>query len=313
MGANDGKGYQKTEGQADEKKGRRRGRGVAVVLDSPWVGQNFSPVTPLDIATLEAAIVAQLQTYLTAALGSQMIEVTHFPDRPEAYELRHRIGVAMVIYMGGDYGEIIDIGHVAQERTLQFAVGLRIRDLGWAFGGPPSGTSPGAYQILEAVRLALLGFQVNTGCTPMRAIRERFIDRDRQEGVWVYEIIFATRTVVVENFQPPTFPLFIHGTAMEEGGVTTLEVGVAMLTFSGAPGTITLSQGDLSAVAVKSQDLATTYLVGTDYSADNVNGIISRIAGGAIPANATVAVSYAYADVVTALASGGNVPFAPNN
>jgi Gp37 protein len=111
-----------------------------------------------------------------------MIDVTHYPDKPEAYEMRHRIGVAMVIYMGGDYREIRDIGHVVQERTLEFAVGLRIRDLGWAFGGPPSGTSPGAYQVIEAIRLALLGFQVSTGCTPMRAIRERFIERDKQGG-----------------------------------------------------------------------------------------------------------------------------------
>jgi hypothetical protein len=46
---------------------------------------------------------------------------------------------------------------------------------------------------------------------------------------------------------------------------------------------------------------------------DNVNGIISRISTGAIPADATVAVSYAYSDVVTALASGGSIPFAPSN
>jgi Gp37 protein len=285
----------------------------APVLDSPWTGQNFAPPTPLDIATIEAAIVAQLQAYLAAALGTQMIEVTHFPDRPEAYEMRHRIGVAMVIYMGGDYSRILDTGHVAQERTMEFAVGVRIRDLGWAFGGPPSGTSPGAYQVIEAIRLALLGFQPNTGCTPMRAVRERFIDRDRQGGVWVYESIFSTRTVVVENYQPPAYPLFIHGTAQEEGGVTTAQVGVAMFTFAGTPAVITLPQGNLSAVIVKSPDLATTYVLGTDYSVDTVNGVITRIATGHIAANATVAVSYGYSDVVTALASGGDVPFAPNN
>jgi Gp37 protein len=282
-------------------------------LDTPWMGQTFSPATPLDIATIEAAIVTQLQTYLAAALGTQMIEVTHFPDRPEAYEMRHRIGVAMVIYVGGDYGEVIDIGHVAQERTLQFAVGLRIRDLGWAYGGQPSGTSPGAYQILEAVRSALLGFQVNTGCTPMKAIRERFLDRDRQGGVWVYEIIFATRTVVIENYQPPAFPVFIHGTAQEEEGVTTISAGVALLTFSGTPGAIILGHGNVSQVIVQSSNLATIYVLNTDYSLDAVNGIITRIAAGGIPPNATVAVAYAYSDVVTALAGGGNLPFNPNN
>lgn len=297
---------------------------MAAVLDAPWIGQNFSPATLLDIATIESAIVAQLQTYLAAVLGSQMIEVIHFPDRPEAYELRHHIGTAMVIYNGASYGPVEDIGHVAQERTMEFAVGLRIRDLGWAFGGPLSATSPGAYQILEAVRMALLGFQPNTGCTPMKAIREHFLDRDRQGGVWVYELILSTRTVVVENYSTPNYPLFIHGTMMEEGApatsitsagqpVTAIQVQLELLTFSGSPGTITLSQRNISAMVVKSQNLATTYVLNTDYSLDNVNGIITRIATGSIPANATVAVTFGYADVFDALQSGGSAPFAPNN
>jgi hypothetical protein len=285
---------------------------LGVFLDSPWTGENFTPPTPVDIATIESAIVSQLQTFLAAALGPQMIEVVHFPDKPETYEMRHRIGTALVIYLGGDYGEILDTGHVIQERTLEFAVGLQVRDLGWAYGGTPSATSPGAYQILEAIRMALLGFQPNTACTPMKAVRERFIERDRQGGVWVYESIFSTRTMAVENYQPPNYPLFIRGTAMEEGGVTAVQVGVALMTFSSA-GTIQLPYQNLQAVVVKSQNLATTYVAGVDYSVDNVNGIITQLAGGAIPAQATVAVSYAYADVENALASGGSAPLAPNN
>jgi hypothetical protein len=276
--------------------------------DSPWGGQTFSPPTPLDIATIEAAIVFQLK----GAIGN-LVEVTHFPDKPEAYEMRHRVGVAMVIYMGGDYGELRDIGNVVQERTMEFAVGVRIRDLGWAFGGPPSGTSPGAYQVLEGIRLALTGFQPNTGCTKMRPLRERFIDRDRHGGVWMYEMVFATRTVAVENYQAASFPLFTHGTAVEEGGVTGIQLGVALQIFSGSPGVIKLPQGNLSAVIVKSADLTFTYSLGTDYSVDNVNGVIMRIAEGAVPQGATVAVSYVYGDTVTALASGGSVPFSPSN
>jgi hypothetical protein len=287
---------------------------MGVFLDSPWTGQSVSPASRLDIAAIEAAIVAQLQAFLTAALGPQMIEVTHFPDKPEAYELRHRIGTAMVIFAGCEYGPLLDIDHVAQERTMEFEVGLRVRDLGWSYGGQPSGASPGAYQLIEACRMALLGFQPDAGCTPMKATRERFIDRDRQGGVWVYSIWFATRTVVVENFQAPNFPLFIHGTALEEGGQSAVMVPAAMMTFSGSPGTISLARQNVQAVVVQSQDLRTIYVAGVDYFLDPVNGLITRIAGGAIPANATVAVSYAYGgDVVTALASGGNVPFAPNN
>lgn len=273
---------------------------MAIFLDSPWTGQTFSPATPIDIATIEAAIVTQLQNYLAAALGTQMIEVTHFPDKPERYELRHRIGVAMVIYMGSDYAVIQDIGHVVQERTLEFEVGMRIRDLGWAFGGPPSGTSPGAYQILEFTRAALLGFQPNTGCTPMKAVREHFVDRDKEGGVWVYAIRFSTRTMAVEDFQPPKFPLFIKGIAQEEAGVTTTSLGFALMTFGGFPGVITLAHGNISAVVVHNPSLTTTYVLNTDYSLDTIDGIITRITTGAIAANATVAVSYAYSDQVIA-------------
>ena len=62
-----------------------------------------------------------------------------------------------------------------------------------------------------------------------------------------------------------------------------------------------------------SQALTTTYTEGADYSVDYVNGVITRIASGAIASNATVAASYGYSEVVTVLASGGSVPFAPNN
>ena len=154
---------------------------------------------------------------------------------------------------------------------------------------------------------------MNTGCTPIKAIRERFVDRDRQGGVWVYEIIFNTRTMVVENYQPPSYPLFTKGTAQEEGGGTAIQVGLQLLMFTGTPGVITLAQGNISEVTVQSPDLTISYSGETDYCVDTVNGLISRIAGGAIAANATVAVGYSYSDVVTALASGGQVPFAPSN
>ena len=88
---------------------------------------------------------------------------------------------------------------------MEFEVGVRIRDLGWAFGGPASGTSPGAYQVLEQIRLALTGFQLNRGCTRMKPLHERFVDRDKQGGVWVYAMRFATRSVAVEQYSEPDF------------------------------------------------------------------------------------------------------------
>lgn len=271
------------------------------ILDAPWTGTTFQPPTALDIAAIEGAIVDQLK----AALGN-VIEVTHFPDRPEVYELRHRVGVAMVIFLGSAYSKEYDVGNVVQERTMEFGVGIRIRDLGWAFGGPASGPSPGAYQILEGVRVALTGFQPNTGCTKMRPTRERFVQRaitknSMHEGTWVYEMRFETRTAAVEEYQAPTFPLFVLGTANEglamydaaEGPrVPAITVKVESLTF--VTDTLSLQRGDIGIVVVKSRDLATTYIEQLDYVVDYSAGTVTRFSNGAIASQATVAVSYGY-------------------
>ena len=60
-----------------------------------------------------------------------------------------------------------------------------MRDLGWAVGGDPSGTSPGAYAIIEAIRTALTGYLI-PGCRKMYPLREKFVKRDKQGGVWIY-------------------------------------------------------------------------------------------------------------------------------
>ena len=111
---------------------------MGAILDTPWTGTSYSPATPLDIATLEAAIVTQL----AGALGN-LIEVAHYPNNPDTYRLTHRIGAALVQYVGAEYGPPEEVGLVAQQRTLEFAVVVMMRDLGWAYGGPAGGTSPG--------------------------------------------------------------------------------------------------------------------------------------------------------------------------
>src|SRR5579871_2664358 len=166
--------------------------GAPIDFPSSWTGENFVPPTPLDITTIERAIVNQLRS----AIGDQ-VEVGHFPDRPEAYRLTHRVGAAQVIFQGADYGELLDANYVVQERTLHFGVRVMTRDLGWAYGGQPSGLSPGGYGLLEAIRAALAGFIV-PGCTKMVPERERFLDHDEQGAVWFYSIEFALRTMAIE-------------------------------------------------------------------------------------------------------------------
>ena len=278
----------------------------AIVLDSPWLGQSFAPPTPLDIETIEAAVVSRLLAQISG------IEIAHFPDQPEAYRMTHRIGAALVRYEGAEYGRLMDSSAVVQERTLKFEVTIMMRDLGWSVGGAPAGGgTPGAYATIEAVRAALTGFVV-PGCEASYPLRERFVKRDKQGGVWIYAITFAIRTLAVEPSTPESFPLLSLARAQEEGGVTAAAAAPAIYTF-GSSDQIQLPQGNLSAVTVTNPANGAVYTVATDYTLDAVNGGVGRVPGGAIAAGASVAIAYTYADVVTAIVNGSSAPTAPTN
>jgi hypothetical protein len=279
---------------------------MAVVLDTPWTGTSYSPATPLDIATLESAIVTQL----AGALGN-LIEVAHYPNNPETYRLTHRVGAALVQYTGAKYDPPEEVALVVQQRTLEFVVTVMMRDLGWAYGGPPSGTSPGAYQMLEAVRVALAGYRLapDLGATKLTPVRERFVKRE--DGIWHYAIHFTTRTVAVENYLTPAFPLFRTGLAFEENGQTVRVIAPADYVFNG-DGVIILPKINISSLTVASPAGA-FYSAGADYLLDTVAGVIAWIPTGNIAAGATVSITYSYAEVVEALASGGTAPLNPTN
>jgi hypothetical protein len=278
---------------------------MGVTLDAPWAGQTFTPPTPLDIATIESAIAAQLR----AQLGS--VEVVQFPDKPAAYRLAHRIGAALVAWRGATYGAPADTAAIVQTRRLEFEITLMVRDLGWSFGADPSGPSPGAHALLEAIRATLTGFRV-PGCRKMYPLREKFLGRDAQGAAWAWSCLYALDTMAVEASTADNFPLFAKGNALEEAGETTAAAPPASFTFN-AQDQIRLPIGNLSGVSVASADGGAAYVGGVDYSVDTVNGIITRISGGAIPAGASVVVGYNYADTVTAIAGGSPYPTSPTN
>ena len=64
---------------------------MGVLLDTPWTGQQFSPPTPIDIATIETAIVTRLQAMVPRS------RACIFPDAAKNYRLTHRIGAALVV------------------------------------------------------------------------------------------------------------------------------------------------------------------------------------------------------------------------
>lgn len=264
---------------------------MAPAIDQPWSGRVFSPPTPLDIGTIENAIVERLR----AAISS--IEVARFPGEPGDYRMTHRVGAALVVYRGSTYGEVTDTAAVAQERRMEFDVTVLVRDLGWGAGGGPSGTSPGAYAILESVRLALTGFQV-PGARKMRLVRERFVERDRQGGVFIYVITVALSTVVVEPSIGTDFPLFVKGVALESGGETTVTLGASPFSFD-SNDQIELPHLNVIALSLSTLD-GIVRSPGIDYSLDGANGLVIRIGTGGIAAGATVNIAWSYADAAVA-------------
>ena len=266
---------------------------MSAMLDAPWNRVTFTPPTAIDIATIEDAIVTQL--------GSQIdsIEIAHYPDRPETWRLTHRVGAALVMYKGAQYGDLLDTAAIIQERKLEFEISVMMRDLGWAVGGDPSGTSPGAYAIIEAIRTALTGFLI-PGCRKIYPLREKFIKRDKQGGVWTYASTFALSTVAVEVSQPDDFPLFIKGIALEEGGQTSVTVGTAAYTFNSSQ-QVQLPQGNVFAVSVTAAG-GEALVLGMDFTVDRADGIITAIPGGAISNGETVQIAYTYAEVAIATA-----------
>jgi phage tail sheath protein FI len=59
---------------------------------------------------------------------------------------------------------------------------------------------------------------------------------------------------------------------------------------------VKLAHGAVAALVVKSNDGATTYVLGTDYTVDTLTGELTRVKGGGIAAGASVKASYDYAD-----------------
>jgi len=278
---------------------------MGVTLDSAWAGQTFAPPTPLDIATIESAIAAQLRAQVSA------IEIAQFPDKAAAYRLTHRIGAALVAWRGATYGALTDTAAVVQARRLEFEITLLVRDLGWSFGGDPAGPNPGAYALLEAIRAALTGLQVS-GCRKMFPMREQFLGRDPQGGVWIWSALYALETMALEASTQDNFPIFIKGLALEEGGQTVKAATAAAYTFN-SQNVIQLPVGNVANLVVTPAGGGNPYLAGTDYALDAVNGIITRTAGGAIASGATVSVAYTYSETVTAVAGGSSSPTAPTN
>ena len=114
-------------------------------------------------------------------------EVLPFPDDWRNYFSKHPVGSVLVQYASSRFAEPKAINAITQTRDLRFSVFVQRRNLR---------EHSGIYPTLDAVRDSLTGFSV-PGTSKIYQVSERFLDH--RNGVWTYEMVFATQTTYEEE------------------------------------------------------------------------------------------------------------------
>lgn len=148
-----------------------------------------------DTRALLVAVAARLRTSVPD------VEVGLTPEHPQGWRLNHPRAALLVDYRGSRYGAVSDVGIVAQPRELSLGVSVVARALHDAYG---------ALALVDAVRLALLGYKL-PGCNKARLASDRFVAQEA--GIWFYELVFSVETMVVEDAEGDAGPLLKKLTA----------------------------------------------------------------------------------------------------
>jgi hypothetical protein len=122
-----------------------------------------------------------------------------------------------------------------------------------------------------------------------------------------YLLNIALTTIAVEPSSAPDFPLFIKGVALKANGESTVTIGATQFTFN-SQDQVQLPNDNVIALTVSALG-GSAFILGTDFSLDPVNGIVTRISSGAIASEASVNIAWSYADAAVATA-GGSAPLA---
>ena len=124
------------------------------------------------------------------------VSVEAFPERPSEYQFIHPVGAILVGYGGSKFGEIEQLGRIAQQRDLRLMLTV--------FGSSLN-ADDGTLAILDEVRLTMVGF-APPNCQPCHLISEEFLAEDA--GAWQYQLVLQTETQQVEVCREEKRPLF---------------------------------------------------------------------------------------------------------
>lgn len=176
-------------------------------LDNPWNDTvTYPEPIALDIESTEKKILAHLKNYAADRGGPlKFAEITQFPGRPEDFRFTGWSAV-LLVFAGVFDGEVLSsdgrVVHQAPEYVWHLAT--MNRSLGWGRGGWSAGNEPGAYQTIEALRLALSGLRL-PGFTPM--VRRSAVFVKNAESVWTYQSTYIHTTAEVNEVPEENFPL----------------------------------------------------------------------------------------------------------
>ncbi|MDE2100860.1 MAG: hypothetical protein KGL39_26675 [Patescibacteria group bacterium] len=268
-----------------------------IVDPTNWGGQTYSPPLGIDIATLQNAIVVQLQS----GFVDTPIQVFGYPDLPKDswWNQKGRIGYVLVSYDSTEYSKPLATSAMFQEQYVNMDVLIMARQISWA-----DFTSSGVYQAMrQIIKLSLTGFRV-PGFRNLYFTGEHFRERDPQGRLWVYAMRLRCVTLELKNI-PDVSSLLGKARQiifMETGGQTPTVVPASAYTF--VESIIQLPQINLSNVIVTNQSTGAAYIEGTDFTVQPAQGTITALSGGALSNGGTVNVAYTYSEVV-----GAPVPF----
>jgi hypothetical protein len=122
------------------------------------------------------------------------VKVEPFPDNIQEYQFLTAKNAVLVHYLGSTAEPSQSPNTINQQLTVRWGItilsrGLRLKE------GVSGGE--GAYQILDKVKSALIGFRVD-GCSKMFMESELFTDNS-PSGVWCYQFTAAMETNYMED------------------------------------------------------------------------------------------------------------------
>lgn len=119
-----------------------------------------------------------------------------FPEDLDSYYLKDEDGAILVQYAGSKFDSLDSVDLIQQRRLVHIALTIIARS---------QHNDSGALEILDKVRLAMVGFKP-TNCTACHLISEEFAGE--AAGLWQYQLIIRTETWQVEAREQADLPKF---------------------------------------------------------------------------------------------------------